>query len=390
MLPRYSTYGGVERFGYRISAELARRGHHVDFICARQEVEARPGVNIIAVGRPKANKRTKMTIFANRADELLEYGDYDCSLSLGKTLNQDIMRVGGAPLREFWRYSEQAFQPGLQRWFKRLRRRLDRANRLTLKIEEQQYGSGCKIVAVSHFVRDLIVRAHPHLKPEDIEVIYNKPDLQSFRPPSAEENRAARRALRVPDGAMAIGLATSNFALKGTGPLIQALNLLPGSFRLYVAGGRGHAKYDKLAAQLRVADRVHFLGRVDDMPRFYQAMDIFALPTFYDACANSVLEALAAGLPVLSSSSNGSSYFLPEKNIAQDPGDPEELAYILLDLANEAEASRDNGQRPVFNWPDDVKLGIESFADLVEEHLAQKGHLEDRTPFTYTWSLGDV
>ncbi|MDR1124652.1 MAG: glycosyltransferase family 4 protein [Deltaproteobacteria bacterium] len=381
MLPRYSTYGGVERFGCRVAAELARRGHKVDFICARQEIEAGPGVNIMAVGRPKANKRVKMTVFANRADALLECGDYDCAISLGKTLHQDIMRVGGAPLREFWRYSEQAFQPGLRRWLKRLRRRLDPANRLTLEIEERQYASGCKIVAVSHFVRDLIVRAHPHLKAEDIQVIYNKPDLQSFRPPSAEENREARRSFRVPDGAMAIGLATSNFLLKGTGPLIRSLNLLPGNFRLYVAGGRGHAQYDKLAARLKVADRVHFLGRVDDMPRFFQAMDIFALPTFYDACANSVLEALAAGLPVLSSASNGSSYFLPEKNIVQDPGDPEELSYILLDLANEAEASRDRGRRPVFAWPDNVKLGVESFADMVEAFLAEKGRLEDREPF---------
>lgn len=371
MLPKYSRYGGVEQFGYRMATALCERGHHVDFICARQEVEAEPGVNVLVMGRPRMAKYMKMLSFANSASEMLDIGEYDCTIGLGKTLDQDIMRVGGAPLREFWRYSELAFPPGPVRWWKSLRRRMSRANKLTRYIEDRQYNSGCKIVAVSHFVRDLIVKSYPHLKAEDIEVIYNRPDFKRFRPPTPEEREAARTALGVKPQAMAVGLATSNFELKGTGPLITALRDLPDNSHLYFASGRGHAKYTRLATRLGVAERVHFLGKVADMPQFYQAMDIFALPTFYDACSNAVLEALAAGLPVMSSAANGSSFFLPTENVVENPGDSRKLAEVLLRLSAQAEENANSGRRPAFKWPEGIKSGTNGFAEMVEEYIAR-------------------
>ena len=372
VLPKYSRYGGVEQFGYRIAAELAGRGHHVDFICARQEIEATPGVNVLVMGRPRVPKHMKMQSFANSAAEMTDIGEYDCVLGLGKTLAQDIMRVGGAPLREFWRYSELAYPAGPARWFKHFRRELSRANKLTRKIEDEQYHSGCKIVAVSHFVRELIVKTYPHLRPQDSEVIYNRPDLARFRPPERWEIEEARGELNIAPDTVAIGLATSNFALKGTGPMIRALSKLPEHFHLYLASGRSHADYDRLAARLQVSKRVHFLGRVDNMPLFYQAMDIFSLPTFYDACSNAVLEALAAGLPVLSSAFNGSSYFLPPENVVQDPGDSDELAETLLRLSIQAAANRERGERPTFTWPEGIKSGTDGFAEMVEDYLRGK------------------
>ena len=372
MLPRYSRYGGVEQFGYRMAATLHERGHHVDFLCARQEIEASPGVNVLVMGRPRVAKYMKMLSFANSVAEMAEIGEYDCTIGLGKTLVQDIMRVGGAPQREFWRYSEQAFPPGLIRWWKRLRREMSRANKLTQYIEDQQYYSGCKIVAVSHFVRDLIIKAYPHLKADDIEVIYNRPDLDRFYPPTAEEYSADRQALGIAPKTMAIGLATSNFELKGTGPLIKALVELPENYHLYIASGRSHSRYIRLSTRLGVADRVHFLGKVSDMPQFYRALDIFTLPTFYDACSNAVLEALASGLPVMSSAANGSSFFLQPENIVQDPGNSFDLAEAIYRLSLQAEKNRESGERAHFEWPQNIKSGTDGFALMVENYLAQR------------------
>lgn len=62
------------------------------------------------------------------------------------------------------------------------------------------------------------------------------------------------------------------------------------------------------------------------MPALYRAMDLFVLPSFYDACSNAVLEALACGLKVLSTTANGSSVFLPQEHVTPDPGDAEDLA----------------------------------------------------------------
>lgn len=372
MLPRFSRYGGVEQFGYRLAAALAAKGHRVTFICARQEEEAPSGVTVLRTGRPHGPRWLKMLFFALRAEALRRAGSYDCAISLGKTLNQDILRVGGGPLREFWRYSERAYPEGPARLWKQCKRRLDPANRLTLRMEERQYRTTGRIIAVSHFVQDLIFAANPDIDRDRVSIVYNRPDLTRFAPPGAEERAAARAAFGIPPETTAIGLATSNFQLKGVGPLIRALKELPDSCALYVAGGRSHGQYDALANGLGLSERVFFLGKVDAMPLWYQAMDIFTLPSFYDACSNAVLEALAAGLPVLSSASNGSAYFLPPQNIVHNPGDSHELAAVLLCLLIQAEANKKAGTRPAFAWPDDLPAGLDAFVDQVEACIAQK------------------
>jgi UDP-glucose:(heptosyl)LPS alpha-1,3-glucosyltransferase len=372
MLPKYSNYGGVERFGYLLSAEMADRGHQVDFICSRQEAEAEPWVNVIAVGWSKGFRRMTMLNFANNAEQIREIGEYDCAISLGKTLNQDILRVGRAPLREFLSYSEQPWPYGPGRWFKDMLRSLKYADSLTQEIEDQQFHSGCKIVAVSHFIRDLVLKAYPHLKSADIEVVYNQPDLARFYAPSHEETVNSRKALGITPDILAIGQATNKFLLKCTGPMIESLKFLPDHAHFYIAGNGDPGRYNRMAARLGVGKRVHFLGKVENMPQFYHALDLFALPTYYDACSNAVLEALASGLPVLSSTANGSSYFLPTENIAADPADPKELAKILERLIPQAEQNKTLACKPEFVWPDTVKRGAGGFADMVEAFIEQK------------------
>ena len=380
MLPRFSRYGGVEQFGYRLADVLAGKGHQVDFICARQEIDAPGGITVRRTGRPFGPRWLKMLLFCVRAEALCQAGEYDCAISLGKTLNQDIMRVGGGPLAQFWRYSEEAFPPGFPRTFKRLRRHIRPDNLLTLWIERRQFARTPVIAAVSHFVRDLILASYPNLAPEDIRVIYNRPDLARFSPPNAEQREEARRMFGIGSEETAIGLATSNLLLKGTGPLIQALAKLPETCSLYIAGGRNHGAYDALARRLGIGGRVRFLGKVEDMPRWYHALDVFTLPSFYDACSNAVLEALASGLPVLSSCSNGSSHFLPPENIVAHPGDSEELARVLTRLIKQAGENRKKGSRPVFTWPDDVTAGLDAFVDLVEDFLRNHRHAAEKNP----------
>ncbi len=372
MLPRFSRYGGVEQFGFRLAGELAARGHAVDFICARQEIPAPEGVRVLKTGRPRGPRWLKMLLFARGAEALRRAGHYDCAVSLGKTLRQDILRVGGGPLPAFWRFSERSYPSGFQRMLKQASRRISPANLLTRWIEKRQYAEASMILAVSHFVRDLIVEAAPGIAPERMRVIYNRPDPDRFSPPDPQQREDARRIFGIPPQVTAIGLATSNFQLKGVAPLIRALPLLPENSALYIAGGRGHAAYDALAARSGLAGRVHFMGKIDAMPQWYRALDVFALPSFYDACSNAVLEALASGLPTLSSASNGSAYFLPPENIVRDPGDSGELARVLARLIAQAGENEKTGKRQAFIWPGDIASGLDAYAGAIEEFLAAK------------------
>ena len=316
---------------------MAARGCAVEFICARQETEPPAGVRVIAVGRPPGPRVGKMLWFLLRAEQIRKKGGYDLSIGLGKTWNQDVLRVGGGPLRNYRNLSEQALPEGFPRTSKRLRRLLSPSDWLTLAVERRQYSGSATVLAVSDLVAEWIMGEHPGMDRERLEVIYNLPDFSRFSPPSPEERTAARDALGAKSGCadaargVWIGTASTNFVLKGVGPLIRALALLPDDHHLFVAGGRGNAEYLDVAASLGVKERVHFLGKVEDMPAFYKALDVFVLPTFYDACSNAVLEAAATGVRVLSTPFNGSSRFLPPERILAEPGDPECLAAGIRD-----------------------------------------------------------
>ena len=160
ILPRLSRYGGVEQFAFRLAealAETRNSEHEVEFICARSECLPPVGVRTHVVGRPGGLKFIKMLWFLIRAEQVRKRGNYDLVISLGKTWNQDMMRVGGGPQKTFWELSEKAWPAGFPRWFKHLRRRLLPSNWLTRIIDNRQYRSGCRIIRQP--------RAGGHLQP---------------------------------------------------------------------------------------------------------------------------------------------------------------------------------------------------------------------------------
>lgn len=360
MLPRLSHYGGAEGFAWRLARHLAQEGYAVDFLCARQETEPPEGVTAKVLGRKGLCRSGKILWYAYAAERQRRAGAYDLTLSMGKTWNQDILRLSGGPLPAFWRLSQRAYAPGPARAWKMLRRRLAPANRLINVIERRQMRTTPHFVAVSDKLVDWVQEAYPDFDTSRIRVIYNQPDLTAFEAYAPEHRRAARQNWDIAPDTVAIGTAGTNFALKGVGCLIDALPHLPESHHLLVAGDRHPGTYRKQAERLRVAHRVTFLGRVEDMPGFYNALDVFALATFYDACSNAVLEALRCGVPTLSSADNGSSVFLPPENVLQDPRDTPRLAAMLHRLAA-------TGPTTPFAWPEQVPAGLTAYASLIKE-----------------------
>ena len=148
-LPRLSRYGGVEQFAFRLAealAETRNSEHEVEFVCARSESLPPEGVRVRVVGRPGGLKLFKMLWFLVRAEQIRRSGNYDLTISLGKTWNQDVLRVGGGPQKTFWALSEKAWPEGFPRVFKKVRRWLLPANWLTRIIDNRQYRSGCRII----------------------------------------------------------------------------------------------------------------------------------------------------------------------------------------------------------------------------------------------------
>ena len=121
-------------------------------------------------------------------------------------------------------------------------------------------------------------------------------------------------------------MLAQDFERKGLGQAIRALALVNDPKLILVVGGKQDpAKYRRLAASLGVAERVIFAGPVDRPADFYQAADFFVLPTFFDPCSLVVLEALAMGLPVISTSRNGACEIMTDGVHGRVLDDPEDL-----------------------------------------------------------------
>ena len=130
-----------------------------------------------------------------------------------------------------------------------------------------------------------------------VEVVYNGVDLERFRP-----DHAARASLRSEMGVVGpVAVFVGNdFVRKG---LDVALAALPSDWALWVVGT---GKPPPAPA------RVRFFGAQANPERFLQAADVLVLPTHYDPFANVCLEALACGVPVLTTRANGASEIVPE------------------------------------------------------------------------------
>jgi UDP-glucose:(heptosyl)LPS alpha-1,3-glucosyltransferase len=104
---------------------------------------------------------------------------------------------------------------------------------------------------------------------------------------------------------------------------------------LLVVGKEDPRKYEQLASRSCDAKRVTFAGRTDDPYGFYQAADFFVLPTRHDPCSLVVLEALAMGLPVVSTVFNGACEIMTDGKhgfVLSDPSDAEALAAAMRQL----------------------------------------------------------
>jgi sugar transferase (PEP-CTERM/EpsH1 system associated) len=189
-----------------------------------------------------------------------------------------------------------------------------------------------RIIAVSEGVKADLVR-YEHIRPEKIQVIYNGIDGQKFRAPV--DTRAKRNELGLPLHAVVVGVGVRLTEQKGITYLIQALaKLAPAhpDIRLLIVGdGALRRKLEKLSEEVGVRGQVVFTGFRDDMGDILQAMDIYALPSLWEGHPLVLLEAMAAGKPVVATDIPGSREVVVQGQTGMlvPPQDSEALAQAL-------------------------------------------------------------
>jgi UDP-glucose:(heptosyl)LPS alpha-1,3-glucosyltransferase len=175
-------------------------------------------------------------------------------------------------------------------------------------------------------------------------VIYNGVDLAAFNPTLRDEWRARKRAeLGISDSAMVFLFVGSGFARKGVPQLLRAMTGVRGAHLIVVGEDRERALMRSAAGDMKLADRVRFAGAQMDVKSWYGMADCFVLPTLYDPFPNAALEAMASGLPLITSLQCGAAEFVEsgvEGYICRDALDVVELARCLNLAAAPGQAAK--------------------------------------------------
>jgi glycosyltransferase involved in cell wall biosynthesis len=168
-------------------------------------------------------------------------------------------------------------------------------------------------------------------------VVLNGIDPAPFTAPTGGE--AVRAELGIPADVPVVGTVGLLNDAKGHDALLEALPALPGDARLLLVGhGERESDLRAQAERLGVTPRVHFAGWRDDVPACHAAMDVFVLSSRWEGLAYSLLEAMAAGLPCVSTDVNGSREALldddslPPAGLVVPREDPPALAAALRTL----------------------------------------------------------
>lgn len=133
-------------------------------------------------------------------------------------------------------------------------------------------------------------------------IIANSVDTDTFRP---ADQMQARERLGLPAGAKIIGTAARLEHVKGVDLLVEAVAGVRDVVLAIAGDGSEREKLMARADALGICHRVHFLGRVDEMPTFYQALDRLCLPSRHEGLPLSILEAQSCGIPVIATDVGG-------------------------------------------------------------------------------------
>lgn len=337
----YMPYGGAERYVSQLIERLCRQGHDVHVFAHHWDVQQGKGSGIEKGRGPVFHKVAMVPSpsflealsFALVSKRLLQKESFDVIHSFERTLYQDIYRAGDGCHRE-WLIQRKKIDP----WIKRVAHPINPLHRTLLLLEKKMFQSPRlkRIIANSQRGKEEIIR-HYGVTPEKIEVIYNGVDLETFHPRNVGLYRSTvRKELGISEEAFVILFLGSGFRRKGLGSLIasfpQVRKEIPGAI-LIVAGKDDSQKYKAQARRAGIGKEIFFLGPTQRATELYAACDLFALPTFYDPFSNACLEAMAAGIPVLTTFTNGVAELIEDQRngcLVGDPASPAEIGEKIL------------------------------------------------------------
>ncbi len=335
---RYHPNGRGEGYFSWLIGELSKKGHEVHIFASMAGGKPLEGYlhKIPIVRYPRSLMIISFLVNSARA---IRRNDFGVVHGVGRCLHMTVFNPHGGVEKAYLRQEFRSISNGFYFLYQVLRRYISFQHYLKIWIQKKQYlGRDVRrIIAISQMVkRDII--SYYGVPEEKIAVVTNCVDLERFHPRNRTLYLAEKRTeLGLDTDTLVLLFAGNNYRLKGLEPLIDAFALLHQRFpkqplRLLVAGRGQISRYTKIATKLGVRDDMIFLGPVPHMEQYYAASDIYVHPTFYDPCSLTVLEALASGLPVITTRFNGAADVMISDmggKVIEDPTNVEGLAQSI-------------------------------------------------------------
>ena len=299
----YSRSGGAEAYLKRLADGIVKAGHEVQLVATNEWPE-----NQWPFGSKKRLEATTVIGFADELEQIRPQLHCDVLFSLERVWSCDAYRAGDGVHRA-WLARRRQFEVPLKQFV----RVASRKHRDLLQLEESVFEKrkAARVIVASQMVAKEIIDLYGY--PADkIDLVRNGVPLEKCRFDPAVRERS-RAELKLKQDQIALLFAGSGWERKGLLFAIEAMALCKNRKMRLLVAGRGDARpYKTTRLRFWREDPVRFLGEVANLVPTYAAADIFILPTIYDPFSNACLEALASGLPAITTRSNGFSEIIED------------------------------------------------------------------------------
>ncbi len=361
--------GGIERCVLEAVNFLSSQGHDVHLYTSDWDRDAlSSSVHVHAVALPPRGSVLRLLAFARRSRKAmadLPPGTVHAAFGV-QSPPGGVLWVPS--VHKAWLETSKT----QRNWRGRLKQKLNLNHPALLKLEREYFRGPLppKLIALTDQVKADLMRFYA-VPSEAIAVLPNGYSATEFNTQRVTEHRAAmREKLGYGPQDKVVIFVANELERKGFGPLLRAVASLQDPDVALLAVGRLNAKtYADEIRRLGLAGRVQFTGPSGDVALFYAAADVFALPTQYEAWGLVIVEALACGLPVVTSRLAGAAIAVQEGvtgSLLDNPNDPAEIAAKLRPLLDGPPVSAEAIAQSVaqYSWPNILRR--------YEQHLQEK------------------
>lgn len=325
---------GTQRALKQLARGLAQRGHMQSIVCLNDEADEgvvaplrAAGVTIRAVGKSKLLRGSGFV----ETFRWLNERQFDVGVTLlyvSDLVGRPMLRAARVPRVISSLRARNVNYPALGRALTRVSMR-----------------TADRVILNSATVREFAISGEG-VSPNQIVIIPNGICVDEFLAPMSREQLA--REFNVPAGARVIGSVGRLAPQKGFDVLLRAFTRLDDSDAHLVLIGQGdeERKLRTLADELGISERVHFAGYRRDVPRLLGALDVYVHPARFEGMPNAVMEAMAAGCPIVATTVDGTTELLRDGIDAWlvPPDDADALRDALQEVLDDPIKAHARGQ----------------------------------------------